>query len=247
MLKNSSKDRSKTISTFTGSLSSMLFELPMVDLKKQGQQNNSQEKSDKKDERWQQWRGFRPEEKKKDPDAIPILKCGLSNNFMLFKEALSKKAPLEFGNLGKLINEGFIVMPDLPDRKTFGLDDNADGLNKLDYLEDMKQYRREVSNYKRDKPKLHALIMKYLSDESLEAVQKEAGWMTIEANADPETLWQLVELKHKVHSLSEVEAVMKLAARTQLPLTRQGLLSRSYHLSSTTTMHLRLTTIRRAL
>ena len=33
----------------------------------------------------------------------------------------------------------------------------------------MKQYRREVSDYKRDKPKLYALILKYLSDESTPA------------------------------------------------------------------------------
>jgi hypothetical protein len=141
---------------------------------------------------------------------------------MRFKEALSKKALLEFGNLGKLINQGFIVMPDLPDRGTYGLDDDADGLNKLNYLEDMKQYRREIADYKRDKPKLCALIMKYLSDESIEAVQKEAGWTAVETDTDLETLWQLVALKHKVHSSSEVEAVMKLAARTQLASTWQG-------------------------
>jgi len=38
-------------------------------------------------------------------------------------------------------------MPDLPDRETYGLDDDVDGLNKLDYQEDMKQYRREVADY----------------------------------------------------------------------------------------------------
>ena len=141
---------------------------------------------------------------------------------MCFKEALAKKALLDFRNLGKLINQGFIVMPDLPERDTYGLDDDPDGLNRLDYLEDMKQYRREVANYKRDRPKLYALIMKYLSDESLEAVQKEADWTSIEADVDPETLWQLVELKHKVHSSSEVEAVVKLPARNQFASTRQG-------------------------
>jgi hypothetical protein len=41
---------------------------------------------------------------------------------MRFKEALSKKALLKFGNLRKLLNQGFIVMPDLPDRDTNGLD-----------------------------------------------------------------------------------------------------------------------------
>jgi hypothetical protein len=96
----------------------------MVDLKQQGQQNTNPTKNEnKKEDRRQQWKGFRPEEKKKDPNNIPILKYGPSNNLMRFKEALSKKALLEFGNLGKLVNQGFIVMPDLPDRETYGLDD----------------------------------------------------------------------------------------------------------------------------
>ena len=41
-------------------------------------------------------------------------------------------------------------------------------------------------------------------------------------DADPEALWQMVKMKHKVHSSSKVEAVMKLAARTQLAATSQG-------------------------
>ncbi len=99
----------------------------MVDLKKQAQQNTNQDKNERKDEWWQQRKGFRPEEKKKDPDAIPILKYGPSNNSMRFKEALMKKALLEFGNLGKIINQGFIIMPDLPDGDTYGLDVDPDG------------------------------------------------------------------------------------------------------------------------
>jgi hypothetical protein len=42
---------------------------------------------------------------KKDPQAIPILMYGPSNNFMLFKEAMSKKALVDYGNLGKLIKQ----------------------------------------------------------------------------------------------------------------------------------------------
>jgi len=176
----------------------MLLKFIMVDIKKQQQQNANQDKTDnKKGDKRKQRRGFRPEEKKKDPDAIPILKYGPANNFMRFKDALSKKALLEFSNLGKLINQGFIIMPDLPDRDTYGLDEH-------------------------DKPKLYALILKYLSNKSLEAVQKEAGWTAVEVDADPEALWQMVKMKHKVHSSSKVEAVMKLAARTQLAATSQG-------------------------
>jgi len=76
-------------------------------------------------------------DRRKEPESIPILRYGPSNNFMKFKEAISKKALLDYGNLGKLIKQGYIVLPEQPDRETYGLDDDQDGLNKLDYLEDM--------------------------------------------------------------------------------------------------------------
>jgi len=52
--------------------------------------------------------------------------------------------------------------------------------------------------------------------------RKEAGWSTVEADANPEMIWQLIETKHKVHSASEVEAVVKLVASTQLASCWQG-------------------------
>jgi hypothetical protein len=112
------------------------------------------------------WNYRNDHEKRKDPESIPILRYGPSNNFMKFTEALLNKALLDFGNLGKLIKQGYIVLPDQPDSETYGLDDDPDGLNKLDYLEDMKAYRREVADFRRDKPKLYALILQHLSDEN---------------------------------------------------------------------------------
>jgi hypothetical protein len=60
---------------------------------------------------------------------------------MLFKEALSKKAFVDYSNLRKLIKLGYIPLPEQPDRESYALDDNLDGIHRLDYLEDMKQYR----------------------------------------------------------------------------------------------------------
>jgi len=47
----------------------------------------------------------------------------------------------------------------------------------------------------------------------LEAVKKDEGWETIEADADPEGLWKVIVQKHKVHSASEVGQIVKLSAR----------------------------------
>ncbi len=71
----------------------------------------------------------------KNPNAIPIHKFGPSNNFMKFKEALSKKALEEYGALGKLIKKGKIEEPIEPDRTEYDIEDEFD---RVAYLEDMK-------------------------------------------------------------------------------------------------------------
>ncbi len=72
----------------------------------------------------------------------------------------------------------------------------------------MKQYHQDKAEIKCDKPKLYALILKYLSDESLESVQQGEGWSEIEENIDPQGLWKLVKEKHRVYS--KIGVVVKL-------------------------------------
>jgi hypothetical protein len=76
--------------------------------------------------------------KKRSPNVVPFLQYGPSNNFMKFKEALSKKALEEYGALGKLIKTG-------EDRRTIEELDRAeiniqDIFDRVAYLEEMKQY-----------------------------------------------------------------------------------------------------------
>ncbi len=104
------------------------------------------------------------EHTKRDPDAVPILYYGLANNFMRFKEAVSKKTLEEYGNLGKLINQGPIEGPEEPDRSWVDLTNEFD---KVEYLEDMRTYQKLKTELDQKKPKLYATILKYLSDESL--------------------------------------------------------------------------------
>jgi hypothetical protein len=59
-----------------------------------------------------------------------------------------------------LINISLCYQTD-PKERAMGWMMTPDGLNKQDYLEDMKKYRQEVTDYKRDKLKLYALTMKY--------------------------------------------------------------------------------------
>ncbi len=72
-----------------------------------------------------------------------------------------------------------------------------------------------------DRAKLFAMIMMYLSDESLDAVKKEPTWTKIEDEADAEGLWKLVEQKHNVHTASEVKEITKLTARANYQMIHQ--------------------------
>ncbi len=64
--------------------------------------------------------------KKKDLDAVPILKFGPGNNFMRFKEALPTKALEEYGVLGKLIKKGTIDEPPEPNRSNVNMADEVE-------------------------------------------------------------------------------------------------------------------------
>jgi hypothetical protein len=121
------------------------------------------------------------------------------------KEALSKKVLEEYGVLGKLIKQGKIEEPEEPD-KTFV--DLTDEFEMMEYIEDMKTYRKLNWEQEQKKPKLYATILKYLSDESLEAIQKVQDWTDIEESVDPKRLWKAIEEKHHVHSTSEVAVIV---------------------------------------
>jgi hypothetical protein len=86
----------------------------------------------------------------------------------------------------------------------------------------MKTYQKLKWELDQKKPKLYATILKYLSDESLEAIQKTKDWTDIKEKVDPERLWLAIEEKHRVHSTSKVAAIVKLEARNQLQNMRQG-------------------------
>jgi hypothetical protein len=188
--------------------------------KKQPRTNDGDKNPEGKGKARQQGRFQHGQEyKKKDPDDVPILKYGPGNNFMRFKEALSKKVLEEYGDLGKLIKQGEIGELKEPDRRGVDL---SDEFQKLAYVEDMRTCQRLKTERDQKKLKLYATILKYLSNESLEAIQKVQDWNAIEEEVDPERLWKAAEEKHCVHSTSEVAVIVKLEERNQLQNLRQG-------------------------
>ena len=73
-----------------------------------------------------------------------------------------------------------------------------------------------------DRPRLFALILQYLSQESLEEIKRSDKYEKIDNETDPLGLWLLVEETHKVNTISKVEAMTRLAARTMYQKIHQG-------------------------
>ena len=124
--------------------------------------------------------------------------------------------------LGKLIKLGKYFEPEEPNNLDYDLVNDPYGVNKTTYLEDMKEYRKEMIKMRNERPKLYALILQYLSEESLEEIKRSDIFEAIDKETDPLRLWLLVEETHKVNSISKVEAVTKMAARTTYQGMHQG-------------------------
>jgi hypothetical protein len=66
----------------------------------------------------------------------------------------------------------------------------------------MKTHHKLNTEQDQKKPKRYATILKYISNESMEALQTVKEWSKIEESIDPECLWNAVQEKHCVHSTS---------------------------------------------
>jgi len=127
---------------------------------------------------------FEGRKKDKDPEEIPILKYRPSNNFYKFKEALSKAALRDYGHLGTLIKTGDYYKPPEPDIADYDLVNDTYGINRATFMEDLKESRKELLKMHADRPKLYALIMQYLSEESLDEIKRSDKFEDIEKKTD---------------------------------------------------------------
>jgi hypothetical protein len=121
---------------------------------------------------------------KKDPEEIPVLRFGPNNNFTKFKEALANKAMREYGDLGRLIETGMYYAPEPPDRDDYDFVNDPYGINRATYLEHQKQYMKHWEDMVNQRPKLYALIMQYLSPESIEEVKRQTDYELMKQNKD---------------------------------------------------------------
>ena len=120
----------------------------MMNNNKEASKPKDKEQQDRKKKGPPYWkRKGQGQSKEKDPEAIPVLKYGPANNFMLFREALSNRALKDYGALGKMIKQGMDYKePQEPRVDDYNLEDDEYGINKARFIEDLKDYRKEITN-----------------------------------------------------------------------------------------------------
>ncbi len=151
-------------------------------------------------------------------ESIPTLRCGKGNKFYAFQQALSRKALMEYGDLGKLIADGkyYILMLVIPDFSKQGLLPEEVASMQLEML---KNHARRLE---RIKPRLYGLILEHMSVESKDEVAQDEGYQDWSKSTDPEKLWQAIIKTHKVDCVSNVTQVKQFAARKAYKSMKQG-------------------------
>ena len=96
------------------------------------------------------------------------------------------------------------------------------GINRASYMEQLKLYIKHWEQMMNDRTKLFALLMQYLSPESLDEVKRDPNFNLIKNTRDVRALWEIIETTHKVYTVSKVAAVVKKTARKDKSLKRNG-------------------------
>jgi hypothetical protein len=86
----------------------------------------------------------------------------------------------EYGELEKLTQQGTYYIPLAPDKATYrsvdpAIDNNR--TNKGTYMERFEGIQKKVSTIEDDRLKLFTLITMYMSEECVDTIKEERGWI----------------------------------------------------------------------
>jgi hypothetical protein len=95
-------------------------------------------------------------------------------------------------------------------------------LKRFFFSEVFESYLKQREDMRKDCTKLYALIMQYLSPESLDELKRQPDYEMVKYQRDVQTLWQMIEETHKVHRISKVTAVLQQTARNEYVNCKQG-------------------------
>jgi len=154
--------------------------------------------------------------------AVPMLRLGVNNNFDNFKKKVSIACMEKYKNLGRLIVDEAYFEPPAVDPKVFNLSNDPHDIEKGRLKEAHKHRDKEINDMKIDRTSMFAYLISKLSKESLDEVQGDEAWSTIESSRDPLELWKVIKATHQILTTSKVASVIKKTAREEYAACKQG-------------------------
>jgi hypothetical protein len=151
-----------------------------------------------------------------------MLRLGTTNNFDTFKKKLSIACMEKYKNLGRLIVDETYYTPPAVDVAGYNLASDPHDIEKARLREAHKRRDKEIDDMKVDRISMFAYIISKLSKESLDEIQGQPTWATVETDRDPLALWQLVKASHQILTTSKVASIIKKTAREEYAACKQG-------------------------
>lgn len=157
-----------------------------------------------------------------NPDEVPVLRYGPSNNWILFRERVISNALDRFGDLGRVIEiEKYYYPPEVDDTK-FDLTNDPNGINKMRLMEAHKIREKKITKMEDDRSNLFGFILKKLSRESLEEVKHHVNWVKFNSNKDVLDFWLALKDVHMTLTTSKIDSVVQKAAKDDYHNCRQN-------------------------
>jgi hypothetical protein len=158
-----------------------------------------------------------------DPPELVMLTHGKNTNFPAWKESMRNEIAMLYGDLVNIIDLNEVLLPTEVDEEEFNLDDDPHGVQLHKLKAALTSRQRLITDQEINLPKCRALIWKYLSRESMEAVLRHEDYYDEEEHRnDPLQLYLSVRATHPVGGGALDDVSRRSQARQTYRSTRQG-------------------------
>ena len=155
-------------------------------------------------------------------EAVPMLKYGPYNNFIVFKERLKTACMEKYGDLARLIELEEYWEPDAIDRATDYANAGTDEYVKTALVHAIKERATTIAKMRANRANMFAYMMSKLSKESIDELKRHDSFANIDEKVDPLLLWKTIKELHMVATSSKVTQVVKRKAREEYQSCKQG-------------------------
>jgi hypothetical protein len=155
-----------------------------------------------------------------DPPELVMFTHGKNTNFPAWKESMRNEIAMLYGDLVNIIELNEVLLPTEVDEEEFNLDDDPHGVQL--HKEALTSRQRLITDQETNLPKCRALMWKYLSRESMEAVLRHEDYDEEEHRNDPLQLYLSVRATHPVGGGALDYVSRRSQARQTYRSTRQG-------------------------